>query len=212
MLLLFAKYGIKELLFSSLLWAAIGTALFLWVHKAAALVGVLGIFFTFNFFRDPSRRVPQEANLLVAPADGTVVDLAEVEETEFLKAPCHRIGIFLSVFDVHINRSPCEGTVRATRYQPGKFLDARNPDCGKLNESNAIVVGDVLVRQIAGAIARRIVCEAKENDVLARGQKFGMIKFGSRTEVYVPKARVREITVRLKDKVKGGETVIARTL
>jgi phosphatidylserine decarboxylase len=210
MLFLFAKYGRKELVVFSLLWAALGTALW-FAHPAAAAVPALGLLFTLNFFRDPERAIPQEADLLVSPADGTVVEISEVQEDEFLRAPCHKIGIFLSVFDVHVNRSPCDGTVRATRYRPGKFLDARHPDCGRVNESNAIHVGDVLVKQIAGAIARRIVCEAKPNDVLARGQRFGMIKFGSRTELYIPKDRVAELRVRINDKVKGGQTVIART-
>lgn len=210
MLFLFAKYGRRELLVFSLVWAALGAGLW-FVHPAAATLPALGLLFTLNFFRDPERPVPQEADLLVSPADGRVVEISEVHEDEFLKAPCHKIGIFLSVFDVHVNRSPCDGTVRATRYRPGKFLDARHPDCGRVNESNAIHVGDVLVKQIAGAIARRIVCEAKPNDVLSRGQRFGMIKFGSRTELYIPKDRVVELRVRLNDKVKGGQTVIART-
>ena len=103
-----------------------------------------------------------------------------------------------------------DGTVRATKYKPGKFLDARHPDCALLNESNTIHLGDVVVKQIAGLIARRIVCEARPDDTLLRGQKFGMIKFGSRTELYIPKNQVDEIRVKIKDKVKGGETVIAR--
>lgn len=211
MMLLLAKYGWKELVLFSLLWAGLGAALW-FAHPAAVAAPVLGLLFTLNFFRDPIRRVPGEPNLLVSPADGTVVDISEVQEDEFLKAPCHRIGIFLSVFDVHINRSPCQGTVRAVKYKPGRFLDARDPRCGAENESNAIHIGDVLVKQIAGLIARRIVCEARPDDTLGRGQKFGMIKFGSRTELYIPKDQVAEIRVKLKDKVKGGKTVIARTL
>ncbi len=212
MLLLFAKYGLRELLIFSLLWIALGAALFLLAHPLAAVPPALALAFTLSFFRDPARRIPSDEGVLVSPADGTVVEISEVEETEFLKAPCHKIGIFLSVFDVHINRAPCDGTVLATKYTPGRFLDARDPECRTSNESNAIRIGDVVVKQIAGAVARRIVCEAKPNDRLARGQKFGMIKFGSRTEIYMPKNKVRELTVRLKDKVKGGETVIARTL
>jgi len=210
MLLLFAKYGWKELLFFSLFWVAVGVSLW-WVHPAALALPGVGLLFTLNFFRDPRRTIPSEANLLVSPADGTVVEISEVDEAEFLKAPCHKIGIFLSVFDVHVNRSPIAGTVRATQYRRGKFLDARDPQCGALNECNSIQVENVLVKQIAGAIARRIVCEAKPNDVLQRGQRIGMIKFGSRTEVYIPKEQVQEIRIKLKDKVKGGETVIART-
>ncbi len=210
MMLLLAKYGWKELILFSLLWTALGAGLW-FAHPAAAAVPALGLLFTFSFFRDPIRRVPAGENLLVSPADGTVTEISEVQEDEFLKAPCHKIGIFLSVFNVHINRSPCEGTVRDVRYKPGKFLDARDPRCGAENESNSIHIGGVLVKQIAGLIARRIVCEAKPNDTLARGQKFGMIKFGSRTELYIPKDQVAEISVKLKDKVKGGKTVIART-
>ncbi len=211
MLLLFAKYGLKELILFSVFWIVLGIPLYL-VHPAVALLPAAGFLFTLSFFRDPARRIPSEAGLLVSPADGTVVEISEVAEDEFLKTTCHKIGIFLSVFDVHVNRSPCDGTVRATKYRPGKFLDARHPDCGRLNESNTIHLGDVVVRQISGAIARRIVCEAKPDDVLSRGQKFGMIKFGSRTEILVPKSLVREVTVKLKDKVKGGETVIVRTV
>jgi phosphatidylserine decarboxylase len=210
MLLLFTKYGWKELLFFSIVWIGLGAGLWL-VHPYALAFPAVALLLTFNFFRDPARRIPDEPGLLVSPADGTVVEISEAEENEFLKVPCRKIGIFLSVFDVHINRSPCAGTVRATKHQPGKFLDARDPRCGAENESNTIHIGNVVVKQIAGRIARRIVCEAKPDDALARGQKFGMIKFGSRTELYIPKDDVQEILVKLKDKVKGGETVIART-
>jgi len=213
MMLLFAKYGWKELLFFSLLWCGIGAALcFLPPAARYALpVPVLGLLFTLNFFRDPPRRVPSDPGLMVAPADGEIVEIKDMDEPEFLKVPCTRVSIFLNVFNVHINRSPCEGEVKGLRYKPGKFLDVRHPDCSTLNESNTIHLGDVVVKQIAGLIARRIVCEAKPQDKLARGEKFGMIKFGSRTELYIPKAQVQEIRVKLKDKVKGGETVIART-
>jgi phosphatidylserine decarboxylase len=212
MLLLFSKYGIRELVLFSFFWSVLGAILAFWVHPAAALPPALGLLFTLSFFRDPVRRIPDGEGLMVSPADGTVVEVSEVEETEFLKAPCHKIGIFLSVFDVHINRAPCDGTVQATKYRPGRFLDARNPECSNRNESHSMHLGDVVVRQIAGAIARRIVCEARPNDRLTRGQKYGMIKFGSRTEIYIPRSKVKEISVRLKDKVKGGETVIARTV
>ena len=213
MILLFAKYGWKELLFFSLLWTGIGAALWFATPEARYFLPlpVVGLLFTLNFFRDPPRRIPSEPGLMVAPADGTIVEIADMVEPEFLNVPCTRIAIFLNVFNVHINRSPCDGEVRATKYKPGKFLDVRHPDCSTQNESNTIHLGDVVVKQIAGLIARRIVCEAKPQDKLARGEKFGMIKFGSRTELYIPKDRVQEIRVKLKDKVKGGETIIART-
>ena len=213
MLLLFAKYGWKELLFFSLIWCGLAAALW-FVHPAARYVlpiPVFGLLFTLNFFRDPPRRIPSDPGLMVSPADGVVVGIEDMNEPEFLNVPCTRVSIFLNVFNVHVNRSPCEGVVRATKYKPGKFLDVRHPDCSTLNESNTIHLGDVVVKQIAGLIARRIVCEAKPNDTLGRGERFGMIKFGSRTELYIPKDRVAEIRVKLKDKVKGGETVIART-
>ena len=193
------------------MWIAVGAAVSM-LHPAAAALPALGLLFTVSFFRDPERRIPDEKNLLVSPADGTVVEISEVDEEEFLGVPCHKIGIFLSIFNVHVNRSPCDGEVRATKYTKGKFLDARNPDSGKLNEQNAIHVGDVLVKQIAGLIARRIVCEAKPGDTLKRGERFGMIKFGSRTELYIPKDQCQEITVKLKDKVKGGQTILAKTV
>jgi phosphatidylserine decarboxylase len=212
MLLLFAKYGLKELFLFSLIWLAVAAGLW-FAHplaRYAIFVPVLGILFTLNFFRDPPREVPQDPGLMVAPADGTVTEISEAVEPDFLKVPCHKIGIFLSVFDVHINRSPCEGVVRAVKYRPGKFLDARHPLCGAENEASSMHVGDVVVRQIAGLIARRIVNPSKPGDALARGQKYGMIKFGSRTELWIPKDRVREICVKLNDKVKGGETLLAR--
>ncbi|HLY09549.1 MAG TPA: phosphatidylserine decarboxylase family protein [Planctomycetota bacterium] len=213
MILLFAKYGWKELLFFSLLWSAIAAALWFAppVARYALPVPVVGLLFTLNFFRDPPRRIPSEPGLMVSPADGVVVEIADMVEPEFLNVPCTRIAIFLNVFNVHINRSPCDGVVRALKYKPGKFLDVRHPDCSTLNESNTIHLGGVVVKQIAGLIARRIVCEAKPQDTLTRGEKFGMIKFGSRTELYIPKDQVQEIRVKLKDKVKGGETIIART-
>jgi phosphatidylserine decarboxylase len=209
----FAKYGLKELFIFSLVWIALGALL--WAAGPAvrpfSALALAGLLFTLNFFRDPGRAVPQEPGLVVAPADGTVVEISECEETEFLKRPCAKIGIFLSVFDVHVNRAPCDGPVTAAAYRPGKFLDARHPDCGPQNERQSIQVGPMVVKQVAGLIARRIVCEAKPGDVLKRGERFGMIKFGSRTELYIPKDQVEEIRVRLKDKVKGGETVVART-
>jgi len=214
MLMLFTKYGWKELLFFSILWCGIGAALwFVPYHPAryALVLPVAGLLFTMNFFRDPPRSIPTEAGLLVSPADGVVVEIQDMTEPEVLNVPCTRVAIFLNVFNVHINRSPCEGVVRATKYKHGKFLDVRHPECSTLNESNTIHLGDVVVKQIAGLIARRIVCEAKPQDKLTRGEKFGMIKFGSRTELYIPKDQLQEIRVKLKDKVKGGETVIART-
>jgi phosphatidylserine decarboxylase len=145
------------------------------------------------FFRDPERRVPADPDVMVSPADGLVVETVELDHHPDINGPAKRISIFLSVFDVHINRSPCEGVVRMMRYQPGQFVDARDPDSGRVNEANTIVIepddpaeGPVVVRQIAGLIARRIVCDLKVGDRVRTGQRIGLIKFGSRTELIFP--------------------------
>lgn len=209
-------YGRREIIGFTLVWGV--SAFFLWkLHPAAAVVPILGLLFTLSFFRDPVRRPPPGEETLVSPADGRVTDVIEVPAGRDLDEPSVRVGIFLSVFDVHVNRTPCAGVVRATRYTPGEFLDARNPECARRNERNDILIerpaarDQVLVRQISGAIARRIVCAIRENDVVKKGQRVGMIKFGSRTELYVPSRSLAEVTVKVGDRVKGGETVIART-
>jgi phosphatidylserine decarboxylase len=169
------------------------------------------------FFRDPDRRAPKQAGL-VAPADGRVRDIARVTDTPEIEGPATRIGIFLSIFDVHVNRSPCDGIVRCVRYRPGSFLDARHPDAGKLNECNSIVieprdktVGPIIVRQIAGLVARRIVCNVKPGDEVRRGEKIGLIKFGSRTELLVSDRSLFEPGVQVDDKVRAGIDLLFTT-
>lgn len=169
------------------------------------------------FFRDPERRVPSEPGIMVAPADGLVVETADLDHHPDVGGPARRISIFLSVFDVHINRSPCEGVVRLMRYQPGRFVDARNPDSGTLNEANTIVIepddpteGPVVVRQIAGLIARRIVCDLKVGDRVKTGQRIGLIKFGSRTELIFPAGSSYLPSVQVGDRSRGAVTVMAR--
>jgi phosphatidylserine decarboxylase len=217
MILFLTAYGRREVLFFSLFWAVLGFCAWKWWHPVAAAIPFLGLVFTLSFFRDPVRRPPPGDETLVSPADGRVTDIADVPAGRDLDEPSVRVGIFLSVFDVHVNRTPCAGVVRATRYTPGEFLDARNPECAKRNERNDILIerpaakDQVLVRQISGAIARRIVCGIRENDVVEKGQKVGMIKFGSRTELYVPRRSLAEVTVKVGDRVKGGETIVART-
>jgi len=184
-------------------------------HGAFALCSVLAValvLFTFYFFRDPERTPPVEADLAVSPADGVVVEVSEVtdERGEAVK----RVGIFLSVFNVHINRSPVEGVVEASEEKVGEFLDARDPRCAEVNARRTWVIRgggehgcSVTVRQITGAIARRIVAWREVGDSLGRGERFGMIRFGSRTEVDFP-ASV-EILVKKGDVVRGGETAVA---
>jgi phosphatidylserine decarboxylase len=160
------------------------------------------------FFRDPERAIPQEPDALVSPADGKVTDISTVVVGQEKRL---RVSIFLSVFDVHVNRSPVGGVVRDVRYQRGKFLDARSPDCADLNEQNIVTVeGDgqtVVFKQIAGLLARRIVFYPKVGDRLVRGQRVGLIKFGSRTDVFFD-ADAR-INVKIGDRVKGGASIVA---
>ena len=180
-----------------------------------AAIGVL-------FFRNPRRRSPSDPSVLVSPADGKVVDVRRVEEGEFLDGPALQVGIFLSIFDVHVNRAPGNCTVEFLRYRPGAFHDARDEKCSRENESQSIgmrlstvagIPGDpVLVRQISGAIARRIICPLEPGNTLVQGGLVGMIKYGSRTEIFVPlrpgAASNWEATVRPGDRVRGGESVV----
>jgi phosphatidylserine decarboxylase len=167
---------------------------------------------TVSFFRDPERAVPADENLIVAAADGTVMDIVEVNENEVLKTKTRRVGIFLSIFDVHTNRAPIDGRVTYCQHRPGLFLDARRPDCSEKNESMTWAFENprvtIVVRQITGAIARRIVGWAKIGDELKKGERFGMIRFGSRTELYLPLNS--EVLVKVGDHVLGGSTIIAQ--
>ncbi len=181
--------------------------------SAWALCFFLLLFFcTVAFFRDPERVVPTDEDLIVAAADGTVMDIVELDESEVLQTKTRRVGIFLSIFDVHTNRTPIDGRVVYRQHRPGLFLDARRPDCSEKNESMTWAFENpratIVVRQITGAIARRIVAWAKVGDELKKGDRFGMIRFGSRTELYLPFNA--EILVKAGDHVLGGSTIIAR--
>jgi len=170
-----------------------------------------GLFALF-FFRDPSRRVTAGVDEVVAPADGTVVAVEDLNETPYYAGPCRRVAIFLSLFSVHVNRAPTDGTVREVTYKQGRFKAAMKSETSDCNESNTIRLdcpqGPVTVRQIAGVVARRIVCRCAPGDALAKGEKFGMIKFGSRTELYLPPDT--EVCVKAKDKARAGTTILAR--
>ncbi len=178
------------------------------------LLVLAGLLFVFclNFFRDPEREVPADPDIVVAAADGLVDSVMEIDEHEFLKTRCRRVSIFLSVFDVHVNRAPIAGKVTFLKHYPGLFLDARLPECSIKNEAMSWAFegakATLLVRQITGAIARRIVPWSQLGDTVAKGHRFGMIRFGSRTEIYLPLDS--EITVKIGDKVVGGSTVIAK--
>ncbi len=178
---------------------------------AFVLLVLLTAFVVF-FFRDPERAVPPDEAIVVSAADGLVVGIEEYEEPDFHLGPMLRISVFLSVFDVHVNRAPVAGVVKCTVYKAGKFLDVRHPESSTRNEARAwwfeTPRGPVAVRQIAGLVARRIVAWAGEGSGLERGQRFGMIRFGSRTEVFLPIGCTP--LVKVGDRVAGASTPIAR--
>ena len=199
-----------RLIFAAILiLAAVGQV----THQTWLLI-LSGLLFLFcmNFFRDPQRDVPEGDDLVVAAADGVIDNIEILEETEFLKAKCQRVSIFLSVFDVHVNKSPIAGKVTYLKHHPGLYLDARNPECSKKNEALTWAIegrkATLVVRQITGAIARRIVPWSQVGDVIPKGFRFGMIRFGSRTEIYLPLDA--KLEVKLGDRVLGAQTIIAR--
>jgi phosphatidylserine decarboxylase len=165
--------------------------------------------FVAYFFRDPERTIPQDKNAIISPADGKVVEIVE-EKDPFLGETFTRISIFLNVFNVHVNRVPIAGVVDKYRYIPGKFLAAFNHKASLDNEQTAILFKDgntkIVVKQIAGLIARRIICYAKEGDGFALGQRFGLIRFGSRVDIFVPTDS--KLSVKIGDKVAGGSSII----
>jgi phosphatidylserine decarboxylase len=188
--------GLGALLAPPLAWLALGPALFV-----------------LNFFRDPERQAEGGEDQLVSPADGMVADIVTLIDPA-LNVPSTRIGIFLNVFDVHVNRSPCAGRVTAVFRRTGRCLDARDPRAVEQNRAAAIVLArldgrTVAVRQITGKIARRIVCPVVIGQFMGRGQRYGMIRFGSRTELVVPQDELSRVLVAAGQRVKGGETILA---
>lgn len=166
-----------------------------------------------GFFRDPERTIPQGDNLVVAPADGKVVSIAPSMDKGIFKDAATRISIFLSPLDVHINRTPLAGEVMSVSYKPGSFMAAYKDDASERNEQNALAIVNgagrrVGVVQVAGVVARRIVCRVRQGDRLGRGERFGLIMFGSRTDTYLPQGC--SVQVAEGQRVKGGETIIAR--
>ena len=170
-----------------------------------------------SFFRDPARKITRQANILYAAADGRVTEVTELEHHDLVGGPCHRLRIFLSLFNPHINRMPCAAEVRSVTLRPGKFLNAMRSQSAEQNESNTLVIapespfaGPMVVRQIAGMVARTIVCRAKVGQSFQSGQRFGMIKFGSGTELVVPKQEGLKVLVKVGDNVKAGLTEIMK--
>ena len=232
--MILTKYGKKEwgtalavFLVVSLICAA---AVFFGIHPAIAGsvfgLAALACFAACAFFRDPPRRIVEDPSAIVSPADGVIKDL-ELIKSETLE--CHelrrlfhdrdilRIGIFLSVFNVHLNRAPWDMKVDFKFYKPGKYLDARDPDAGRVNES--MLIGGVCpfegetfpvaVRQVSGAIARRIVCPVNPGETYSKGQIYGMIKFGSRTELYLPAGMGIDVAVNVGEAVRAGTSILA---
>ena len=213
-----APWGWKDLnLFGWPLVAAILLCLLL--HSPwcwLAVIPFVVLLWLISFFRDPPRSIPVEPQAIVAPADGTVVDITPLAEYDFIGRPSVRIGIFLSIFNVHINRAPTAGRVLELHYHPGEFLNALNPESAERNEYMWIGMEQpdkpqnrFAVRQISGMLARRIVCTLAVGQTVTKGEKFGMIKLGSRTELVLPADAV-DIAVKLGDKIHAGSTVVAR--
>ena len=177
-------------------------------YWATAIFG-LGFLFVTWFFRDPERRIPNVPNVIVSPADGKITEI--VTENEPINGKlCKRVTIFLSVFNVHVNRVPIGGTIEDIRYNSGKFLAAFNPKASMDNEQNLILINNgrthIFVKQIAGLIARRIVCWPKKGDHYESGQRYGLIRFGSRVDILLPENT--KLSVACGDKVSGGKSII----
>jgi phosphatidylserine decarboxylase len=211
-----AKEGIREISLATLVLGALATLLY-WLFWPLAVLPAIVWLWVIAFFRDPPRRRSFAPGELCSPADGTVTEITELDHHESIGGPATRIGIFLSLFNVHVNRAPCAGRVRSLYYRAGEFLDARHPESGKRNECNTLLLdpdapipGPVEVRQIAGLVARRIICHAKANEHLRIGERFGLIKFGSRTELVVPRLPGTQIAVSIGDKMRAGITIAVR--
>ena len=202
----FAPEGYPFIIFFGLVTIA---AAFLGGTFFASLPLILTVFMLY-FFRDPERLIPDDENVFVSPADGKVILIRDVHEPKYLRADVKEISIFMSPMNVHVNRVPCDGRVKTVKHNEGGFCAAYKDEASVCNENIEMVLeteyGDVLVRQVAGFVARRAVCRKKEGDVLTRGERYGVIKFSSRVDMYIPgNANMR---VKLGDVVKAGETII----
>jgi phosphatidylserine decarboxylase len=204
--------------FIAIAWTLVAAAAFLanrWGGLWWILPGVLGIVavWVVAFFRDPIRPGPRGDRYVIAAAEGRVVHVTEIDEPMYVKERSVRISIFLSVFDVHVNRYPVDGTVELVHYNTGRFLHAADEKASLDNEQSSIGMrgphGRVLVRQIAGLIARRIVTDSKPGDRVAQGSRLGLIRFGSRTDVFLPLSARPALKVKPGDRVRVGGTVLA---
>ena len=203
----FAPEGYPFIIF----FAVLSGILFWMGGSGIALIPFFLTMFMFYFFRDPERTAPAGRNIFVAPADGKIIVIRDLLETEHLHADVKQVSIFMSPFNVHVNRVPCDGKVKSVQHVKGKFLAAYKEEASIQNEHIDMVYetryGDLLLRQVAGFVARRAVCRKSEGDVLQIGERYGLIKFSSRVDIYLPKDA--ETKIRLGDRVRAGETVLA---
>ncbi len=199
---------VKEGYYFGLPLLVLGAAAYLAEWAGVAVVCVCLAIFVFSFFRDPERVIPQEAGAIVSPADGRVVVVTDEENAG---RPGKRISIFLAIWNVHVNRAPASGVIANLEYKPGRFLAAMKPQASLENEQNVFTLstdaGEMVFKQIAGLIARRVVSWKKSGERVARGERIGLVRFGSRADVWVPGEA--EILVKLGDNVKGGASVLA---
>jgi phosphatidylserine decarboxylase len=212
----FTRHGQWELIIGTVVCFAIAFGLS-FIHPLLSLLILPVWIWLFAFFRDPEREITEDAKAMVSPADGLVSDVTELDNCDLVGGPAVRIGIFLSVFNVHVNRAPCDGTVAKVEYKKGKFVNAMShATASSDNESNTIVLFEpgtrdicAAVKQIVGLIARRIICTSNSGDTVKRGQRIGMIKFGSRTELYIPKRLDPKVLTQVGAKVRGGLDILA---
>jgi len=215
------RYGLPQVAVYPLLVLLAMAVCFFFVKSARILIPIEVVLFLvflwmLSFFRDPARAINIDETVLLSPADGTITDIAVVDDSVLGKGAL-RIGMFLSIFNVHINRVPCAVRIENVSYKEGQFKNAFSAEAGKINESNDILMvrlvepeDRLLVRQISGAIARHIVCEAAEGAEYKQGEQFGMIKFGSRTELYLAAGSNYETSVKAGDKVRAGLTPLVK--
>ncbi len=210
------RHGFREMFIGTVVLLVVAVVLGFTAWPWLALIVLPVLIWLFAFFRDPERAVPTEQHALVSPADGTVSDITEIANDPLLGGPSVRVGIFLSVFNVHVNRAPCDGRVLKVVYKEGKFINAMSHSAASdENESNTVVLAEphgdrpiAVVKQIVGLIARRIVFTSKPDTIVKRGERIGMIKFGSRTELYVPKWMEPQVKVTVGQTVRGASDVL----
>lgn len=209
------KEGYKIIFIVSFLVLVLNTVLYLYyprkpIYLGLAIFSIFLCLFVISFFRNPRRSIPGGENNILAPADGKVVVVEEVMETEYYNEKRLQVSVFMSPANVHVNRSPIDGEVRYFKYHPGRYLVAWHPKSSTDNERTSLVVENesfsVLIRQIAGKLARRIVYYVEEGDEIERGEEFGFIKFGSRVDLFLPLNT--QLYVKIGQKVRGGETVM----